>query len=59
MNKMASHKEISRLVTDMNITTASGRPSRNSQGICNTPLHPTISAPPLSETPLNAAMVLN
>ena len=43
----------------MNITMGSGRPSRNSQGICNTPLHPTISATPLPETPVNPAMVPN
>ena len=40
-NTMASHKEISRLTTDMNITTGSGRPSRNSQGIHSASLHPT------------------
>ena len=56
---MASCKEISRLVTDMNISMGYGRPSRNSQGICNTLLHPTISAAPLPETPVNPAMVPN
>ena len=56
---MASLKEISRLVTDMNITTGSGRPSRNIQGICNTLLHPIISATLLPETPMNQAMVPN
>ena len=47
---MASHKEISWLVTDMNLTTGSGRPSRNSHGICNTPLQPTMPGTPLPET---------
>ena len=59
MNKMVSHKEISRLVTDMNITMGSGRPSRNSQGIHNTLLHSTISATPLPEIPVNPAIVPN
>ena len=57
MNDMASHKEIKRLVTDMNITTGSGRPSRNSQGICNTPLQPTMSMTLLPETPVYPATV--
>ena len=38
---MASHREISRLITDMNTTTGSGRPLRNSQGIHSTSQHPT------------------
>ena len=38
---MEFHREISRLTTDMNIITGSGRPSRNSQGICSTSQHPT------------------
>ena len=59
MNNMASHKEISRLVTDMNITTGSGIPSGNSQGIHNTPLHTAISVTLLPETPENPAMVPN
>ena len=54
---MASCKEVSRLVTNMNITTGSGRPSRNSQGICNTPLQPAIPLTPLSVTPVNPASV--
>ena len=54
---MASCKEISRLVTDMNITTGSGRPSRNNQGICKTLLQPTMLMTLLSETPLNPATV--
>ena len=57
MNNTASHKEISRLVTDMSLMTGSGRPSRNSQGICNTPLQPAMSTTPLPETPVNSATV--
>ena len=38
---MASHREISRLTTDMNTITGSGRPSRNSQDICSTLQHST------------------
>ena len=56
---MASCKKISRVVTDMNVTTGSGRPSRISQGICNTPLQPTTPSSPLSETPVNSATVPN
>ena len=33
MDRMTSCKEISKLITDMNYTAGSGRPSRNSQGI--------------------------
>ena len=36
---MASHREISRLTNDMNTIPGSGRPSRNSQGICNVSQH--------------------
>ena len=54
---MASHKEMSRLVTDMNITTGSGRPSRNSQGICNTLRQPTMPTTPLPEMPTNPATI--
>ena len=50
---MASHKEISKLVTDMNLTAGSGRPSRNSQGICGTSLQCTMPTTPLPETPVN------
>ena len=39
----------------MNLTTGSGRPSSNSQGICNTPLQPTMPSTPLPETPVNTA----
>ena len=48
---MTSHKEISRLATDMTITTGSGRPSRNSQGICSTLLNPTRPTTLLSDAP--------
>ena len=41
----------------MNITTGSGRPSRNSQGIHNTPLQPSMPTTPLTETPVNSATV--
>ena len=44
---MASHKEISRLATDMTITTGSGRPSRNSQGINGMLLNPIRPTTPL------------
>ena len=54
---MASCKEISRLVTNMNTTTGSGRPSRNSQGICNTLLQPAMPTTPLPQMPVNPATV--
>ena len=56
-NTMASCKAISRLVTDMNITTGSGGPSRNSQGIHNTQLQPAMLTTLLPETPVNPATV--
>ena len=56
---MASHKEMSRLVTDLNMTTRSGRPSRNSQRICNTLQQPTMPTPPLPEMPANPATIPN
>ena len=59
MNNMALCKEISWLVTNMNITTGFGRPSTNSQGICYTPLQPTMSMTLLPETPVNPATVPN
>ena len=37
---MASHREISKLTTDMNTITCSGTPLRNSQGILITSQHP-------------------
>ena len=39
-NNMASCKELSKLNTDMNTILGSGRPSRNSQGICSMSQHP-------------------
>ena len=54
---MASCKEMSRLMTDMNITTLSVRPSRNSQGICNTLQQPTMPTTPLPEMPVNPATI--
>ena len=48
---------ISRLVTDMKLIKGSGRPSRNSQGIHNTLLQPTMSITPLPESPVNPATV--
>ena len=41
----------------MNITTGSGRPSRNSQGIHNTSLQPARPTSPLPETPVNPAII--
>ena len=37
---MASHRELSKLTTNMYTILSSGRPSRNSQGICNMSQHP-------------------
>ena len=54
---MASCKEMSRLVTDMNFTPGSGRPSKNSQGICNTLQLPTMPMTLLPETPVNPATI--
>ena len=60
MDSMASHKEISKLVTDMNHTVGSGRPSRNSQEICDPTLQPTpTSTTPVPETPANTTAVLH
>ena len=41
----------------MNLTTCSGIPSRNSQGICSTPLQPAMSTTLLPEMPVNSATV--
>ena len=46
---MASHREISRLATNMNTITGSGRPLKNSQGIHSTSQHPTRCTTPTSE----------
>ena len=56
---MASQKEIKKLVTDINLTAGSGRPSRNSQVICKTSIQPTIPTTPLLETPINTATDLH
>ena len=48
---MASHKEISRLATDMTITAGSCRPTRNSQGIHTMLQNPTRPTTPLSDAP--------
>ena len=39
----------------MSHTSGSGRPSRNSQGISNTALQPTMFTTPVPETPVNSA----
>ena len=39
-NNMASCRKLSKLTTDMNTILSSGRPSRNSQGICSMSQHP-------------------
>ena len=55
---MASCKEISKLVTDMNHTVGSCRPSRNGQGICDSTFQPTpMSTTQLPETPANTKSV--
>ena len=58
MDSMASHNEINKLVTDLNHTVGSGRPSRNSQGICDPTFQLTpMSTTPVPETPANATAV--
>ena len=52
---MASCKEISKLVTDMNLTDGSGRPSRNSQGIHNASLQPAMPTAPVPEILIDIA----
>ena len=55
---MASCKEISKLVTDMNHTVGSGRPSRNSQGIHDSTLQPTrMPTNPVPVTQVNTTAV--
>ena len=53
---MASCKQINRLVTDINLAADSGRPSRNSQGLCGPSLQPTLPTTPLPETLVNTAI---
>ena len=58
-NTMASHREISRLTTDMNTIPGGGRPSRNSQGICNVSQHSigyTTSQSDQQGTPVNTPL---
>ena len=53
---MASHRELSQLTTNMNTIPSSGRPSRNSQGICSMSQHPmayTASQSDQQGTPVN------
>ena len=58
MDSMASGKEISKLVTDMNLMVGSGRPSRNSQGIHDIALQPTpIPTNLVPVTPVNTTAV--
>ena len=60
MDTMASHEEISKLVTDMNHTVGSGRPSRNSQGIHDPTLQPTpMPTNPVPVTPVKNTAVPN
>ena len=54
---MASCKEMSRLLIDLNKTTGSSRPSRNSQGICNTLQQPAMPITLLPEMPANPATI--
>ena len=56
---MASHQEISKLVTDMNLTAGSGRPSRNIQGIHGASSQPTMPRTLLPETPVNVTTALH
>ena len=61
-NTMASHREISRLTTDMNTIPSSGRPSRNSQGIYNVSQHSmgyTTSQADQQGTPVNTLLPRN
>ena len=59
MDSMASSKEISKLVTDMNYTAGSSRPSRNSERMCNPTFQPTMCTTPVPETPVNTATTLH
>ena len=56
---MASHRELSKLTTNMNTIPSNGRPSRNSQGIHNMSQHPMeYTAPKLDQqcTPVNTPL---
>ena len=55
-NTMASCREISKLTTNMNTKPGSGRPSRNSQGVCSVSQHSmgyTTSQSDQQGTPVN------
>ena len=59
---MASHRELSKLTTNMNTIPSNGRPSRNSQGICNMSQHPiehTASQSDQQHTPVNTPLPRN
>ena len=59
---MASCRELSKLITNMNTIPSSGRPSRNSQGICNVSQHPmeyTASQSDQQGTPVNTPLPRN
>ena len=59
---MASHRELSKLTTDMNTMPNNGRLSRNSQGICNMSQHPieyTASQSDQQHTPVNTPLPRN
>ena len=58
MDSMALCKEIRKLVTGMNHTVGSGKPSRNSQGIHDYKLQPTpMPTNPVPVTPVNTTAV--
>ena len=59
---MVSCRELNKLTTDMNTIPSSGRPSRNSQGICNMFQHPmecTASQSDQQHTPVNTLLPRN
>ena len=58
-NNMASHRELSKLATDMNTIQSSGRSSRKSQGVCSMSQHPmgyTASQSDQQGTPVNTPL---
>ena len=59
---MASHRELSKLTTDMNTIPSSGRPSRNDQGTHSMSQHPmeyTASQSDQQHTPVNTPLPRN
>ena len=59
---MVSHRELSKLTTDINTIPSNGRPSRNSQGICNISQHTmeyTASQSDQQCTPVNTPLPRN